>query len=342
MSLRNTALRRLVAGLCALALAGSLAACADSETTEATAGKSTKADGPWEFTDDRGTKISLPKRPKRIVAQSHAAAALWDFGVEPVGVFGPQKRPDGSPDPQIGNVDLAKVTSVGSNFGEFNLEKYAGLKPDLVVTIMYGSALWYVPDESKEKIEGIAPVVGIKLDGVSAADAITRFGELAKSLGADLDSDAVTTARGDFERASDKVKEAAKSTSGLTVGMVIGQQDGYWVADPTWHGDAKYFTELGLDVVAPEKPDSAYGFEMLSWEQAGTYPADLLLEDARTVGLTTDQLAEKFPTWTLLPAVKARQVGAWHAETPSSYALYVQVLLDLAATVAKAKTDVVA
>ena len=34
-------------------------------------------------------------------------------------------------------------------WGEFSVEKYAGLRPDLLVTHMYDpGALWYVPDES--------------------------------------------------------------------------------------------------------------------------------------------------------------------------------------------------
>ncbi|MFC7615189.1 ABC transporter substrate-binding protein [Actinokineospora soli] len=299
------------------------------------------AEGPWEFTDDRGTKISLPERPKRIVAQVHAAAALWDFGVKPVGVFGPQRTADGKPDPQVGNVDLAAVTSVGAEFGEFNLEQYANLEPDLVVTIMYGPVLWYVPDDSKAKIEEIAPTVGIRLDGKSASEAIARFGELAASLGADLNAPAVTQAKADFEKAGAELTAAAKEKPGLGVELAIGQQDGFWVADPKWHGDAILFSELGLEVVAPKQSDPTFGFEQLSWEQAAKYPADLVLEDARTVGMSTDELAAKYPTWSQLPAVKAGQVGAWHAETPSSYQLYAKVLTELTGTVKNARADVV-
>jgi iron complex transport system substrate-binding protein len=301
-----------------------------------------KATGPWEFTDDRGKKISLPKRPERIVAQVHAAAALWDFGVRPVGVFGPQQGPDGAKDPQAGNVDLAAVKSVGANFGEFNLEQYAALKPDLVITIMYGPVLWYIPEESQSKIEALAPIAGIKLDGVSALEAIKRFGGLAESLGADLDAAAVTQARDDFDKASDRVRQAAKDKPGLKVAVAIGQEEGFWVADPKFHGDVKLFQELGVQIVAPDNPNPAFGFEQLSWEQANKYPADLLLEDARTVGMTGDQLAAKFPTWTQLPAVKAGQVAPWRAETASTYQQYAKVLAELADSIGKARADVVA
>lgn len=341
MSPRTTTTRRLLGAICALAVAGALAACGGASTEAAPKDGASTAAGPWEFTDDRGKKITLPQRPQRIVAQVHAAGALWDFGIRPVGVFGPQKKADGTKDTQIGNVDLAAVTSVGANFGEFNLEQYAALKPDLVVTIMYGPALWYVPEESLTKIEQIAPVAGIRLDGSSAAAAIKRFGDLAASLGADLDAPAVAQAKADFDAASQNLRQAAAAKAGLKVQVAIGQEEGYWVADPKWHGDVKYLTELGLDVVAPAKPDPAFGFEQLSWEQANRYPADLILEDARTLGLTPAQLAAKYPTWKLLPAVKANQVGSWRAETPSSYLLYAAALKELTTTVQQARTDVV-
>ncbi|HWH01971.1 MAG TPA: ABC transporter substrate-binding protein [Pilimelia sp.] len=340
---RTTTRRRLLFGGSA-ALGLLLTGCGDDTGASRAAeggGATPESTGPWEFTDDRGTKISLPRRPQRIVAQVHAAAALWDFGVRPVGVFGPQKGPDGAKDPQLGNVDPGAVTSVGASFGEFHLEQYAALKPDLVVTIMYGSALWYVPTESQSKIESLAPIVGIKLDGVSADKAIERFGALAASLGADLAAPSVTQARSEFDAASERVRQAARDKAGLRVAVTIGQEEGFWVADPAFHGDVKYFQSLGVDVVAPARPNPAFGFEQLSWEKADTYPADLLLEDARALGMTSDQLAAKFPTWKLLPAVKAGQVAPWRAETPSSYQQYAKVLGELADTIAKSRTDVV-
>lgn len=331
-------LRLAGALLTATALATSLAACGGADSSEP---QDAAASGPWEFKDDRGKTIKLPERPKRIVAQVHSAASLWDFGIKPVGIFGPQKTPDGKPDPQVGNVDLNSVTSVGSEFGEFNLEKFASLKPDLVVTIMYGPALWYVPDDALKKIEKVAPVVGIRLDGKSAEESIKRFEELAASLGADLESDTIKQAKADFAKASEELKAAADKKKGLDVEVAIGQQEGFWVGDPKWHGDLKYLSELGLNIVAPKKADPMFGFEQLSWEQADRYPADLILEDARTVGMTPKELAAKYPTWKQLPAVKAKQVAPWRAETPSSYSLYTELLTELTKTIDKARTDVV-
>ncbi len=73
--------------------------------------------------------LSLPKRPERIVAYVGTAAVLWDFGVRPVGLFGPQRQPDGTPEPAAGNIDLDAVESAGEGWDGANLEVLAALSP---------------------------------------------------------------------------------------------------------------------------------------------------------------------------------------------------------------------
>ena len=43
---------------------------------------------------------------------------------------------------------------IGNEWGQFNIEKYASLSPDVLITTMFDDAgtLWYVPEESKDKI----------------------------------------------------------------------------------------------------------------------------------------------------------------------------------------------
>ncbi|MFE6699273.1 ABC transporter substrate-binding protein [Streptomyces sp. NPDC057718] len=316
-----------------------LAACGGSEEPKDDGKAGKAASGPWSFTDDRGEKISLPKRPERIVAQSHPAAALWDFGIQPVGIFGPQKAEGGKPSPQIGNVDLSKTTSVGTAFGEFQMEKLISLKPELIVTIAYGPMIWYIPEDIMKKVEAVAPVAVIQLMGVAVPDAVKRFGELAASLGADPESAETKKAKAEFEAAAEKVRKAAESKKGLSVAVVSGTKENFFVADPAFHGDVKYFQELGLDIVKPAKPEA--GFESLSWEQAGRYKADLVLEDSRPEGGLTHQQLNAYPTWKSSPAVEAGQVTDWQTETPFTYQRFTKVLDDLATAVSKARVDVV-
>lgn len=333
--------RRFLALGGALAATGLLAACGDSDQggDSGKDGSGKAASGPWTFTDDRGKKIRLPKRPERIVAQSHPAAALWDFGIEPVGIFGPQKTPDGKPSPQVGNVDLSKTTSVGTAFGEFQMEKLISLKPDLIVTVAYGPMIWYIPEDVVKKVEEVAPIAVVQLMGVAVPDAVKRFGELAAALGADPESDEIKTAKAGFEKAAAAVTKAAEAKKGLSVAVVSGTKENFFVADPSFHGDVKYFQQLGLDIVEPKKPDA--GFEALSWEEAGRYKADLILEDSRPEGGLTHRQLGAYPTWKGNPAVKAGQVTDWQTETPFTYQRFTKVLNDLAAAVGEARTDVV-
>ncbi|TDB82545.1 ABC transporter substrate-binding protein [Micromonospora sp. KC721] len=332
--------QKLLAVGAAVAMTVLLGACATGNPTPSTAGAgSASSDGPWSFTDDRGTKIDLPKRPTRIVAQSHPAAALYDFGIKPVGVFGPQETSDGKPSPQIGNLDLTGVESVGTAFGEFQLEKLIALKPDLIVTVAYGPMLWYIPDEVRAKVEKVAPIAVIQLMGVAVPDAVKRFGELSAALGADPNSPAIQQAKTGFEAAANALRTAVAAKPGLSVEVVSGTKENFFVADPEFHGDVKFLQQLGVRFVKPAKPEA--GFESLSWEEAGRYQADLVMEDARPEGgLDATQLAT-YPAWQNSPAVKANQVIDWQTETPFTYQRFTKVLTDTTAAVAKADATVV-
>lgn len=296
--------------------------------------------GPWEFTDDRGITISLPERPVRIVAQSTAAAALWDLGIRPVGVFGPQRRADGSNDPEIGNVDLSTVESVGEQWGELDLEKLAALRPDIIVTTMWQPPdLWYITEDVAAKVEAIAPTVGIHVADRPISQSIARFEELAQALGADLQAPAIVAARQRFEQASAELKAAIAEKPGLKVLFGAGSLDTLWVVNPPPYADLRYFQELGLEIVVPENPDQFW--EALSWEQALKYPADLILYDVRSHVVPPDQLAEKVPTWNQHPAVKAGQVGPWHATAAHSYAGFAAIMEELTASIRQSRADVV-
>ncbi|MGW7485191.1 ABC transporter substrate-binding protein [Nonomuraea muscovyensis] len=321
-----------------LAAALALAACGSGSgagaTTTGDAGGSTSqsaaAGTAWTYTDDRGKKIEQPKAPSRVVAQVGSAAALWDFGVRPIAVFGPHKLKDGSKDPQVGNVDITKVEGLGNVWDEFNVEKYISLQPDLLVSNMYlKDTLWYVPEKSKATIEQVAPTLGIMLTGKSATDVIGRYEELARSLGADMRG--VPEAKARFEAAT---KELA-SFKDLKVLMMSGGPDTMWVVNPPEYPDITHLTKSGLTVVTPSKVDEGGFFQSLSWENADTYEADVILYDTRTQSLTPEEMKKK-PTFAKLPAVRAGQLYPWRAEAPFSYQGYAAYLEELVANLKKA------
>jgi iron complex transport system substrate-binding protein len=321
--------------LAALALAG----CGDDSSGGA--GSST-SDGPWQFTDDRNITAKRDKRPTRIVTYVSSGAALWDFGTRPIGVFGPQKTAEGKQEIQAGNIDLGTTRSVGEAWDDFNVEKFAALRPDLLVTGLTGTKptdLWVITEEIGKKVEQIAPVVALSEYKKPLPQVIQRYSDLAKALGADVDAAAVKTAKDEFQKASDGLRKAAQAKPGLKVCVLYADKDNIYIAKPEFFADLSYYKELGLDLVAGGGADDYW--EKLSWEEIGKYPADLILTDTRTYALSRQQMAA-YPTWSNLAAVKAGQVGDWSAEPRFNYTLATPVLRNLTKAINGAKTDIVA
>ncbi|HYI14993.1 MAG TPA: ABC transporter substrate-binding protein [Thermomicrobiales bacterium] len=310
------------------ALAGS--ATVSAATTPAA------SDGEWSFTDDRGVTVTLPKRPERIIAQSTSAAILWDFGIRPVGVFGPSRLPDGTNDFQAGEIDFDSVEIVG-DYGTLDLEKLVELDADLYVDLTFGGgSLWYLTEDEQAQVEAIMPTLGISMQGISVLESINRFEQLAAELGADLESPEVSAARTAFASAETDLMAAIAEKPGLSVVVVSPAVDTLYVANPDFMVDLHYFRDLGLDIVAPETEDF---WELLSWEQANKYPADLILVDARNDQIV--QEVEAVGTWQSLPAVKADQLGPWYAGAPYSYARLAPMMVELAGIIREADAELV-
>ncbi|NUR91471.1 MAG: ABC transporter substrate-binding protein, partial [Nonomuraea sp.] len=276
--------------------------------------------------DDRGRKVELAERPARVVAQVSAAATLWDFDVRPVAMFGPSTLKGGGKDPEAGDVDLAKVRSLGNVWDEFNVEKYVSLNPQVLVAGMYlRDELWYVPEKSKDAIEQVAPTIGIQQQGKAAGELLKRYEELAVALGGRADAAAVSR----FKTAENAVKSAAP---GKKVLYCAASPEEFWVCDPGNFPDQKYLRGLGLDIVVPEKSENYY--ETLSWENVDKYAADAIFVDARAQSMKLSEIAKK-PTWAKLPAVRAGRVYPWRAEMRFSPQGYAGMLAELSANLSK-------
>lgn len=334
--------RGLVAAGGALGLVAALTACGggDSAAGGPDGKGSGAAAGAWTFKDDLGNDVTAKAKPKNVVAFTGTAAALYDYGVSVKGVFGPTTTADGKPDVQAGSMDISKVEVLGNAYGQFNVEKYAALQPDLLVTNTWDGTYWYVPEESKDKILKVAPAAAIRAGGgdVTMDKALARTAELAQSLGADLNAKKAVEGKARFEAASAKVREAVKANPGIKVLAGSGDAKQFYVSAPRTAADLSYFQQLGVEFVTPDKLDEGSTFfEGLSWENAGKYPADLILLDNRTSALQSEQLTKERPTWAALPAVKAGQVAPRVAEPVYSYDKCAQILEDLAKSLQNAK-----
>lgn len=333
--------RGLLAAGGAVGAGALLAACGGDkgESGSSAASAPAAAAGPWAFTDDQPKDLKADKTPAKVVAFTGTAAALADLGLQDkiVGVFGETKKADGTAEAQAGSLDIGKVQIIGNAWGEFSVEKYAALAPELLVTHMFDpGAYWYIPDESKDQILKLAPAATITVGRVPLTKPIERYAELAKSLGADLNAPKVAADKARFEKAAADLSAAAKAAGGIKVLAGSGAADIFYVSNPKVSSDLMYFKELGVDVIVPEKTDGGDYYESLSWENADKYHADIIWLDARTGTLQPNDLASK-PGWSALPAVKANQVFPWQAVPIYSWAGSAPLLEALTAAITKSK-----
>ncbi|MEY9488440.1 iron complex transport system substrate-binding protein [Streptomyces calvus] len=333
--------RGLLAAGGALGLGAVLAACGDEDANgggsdAAGAG----ASGPWSFKDDRGTTVKLDEAPANIVAFTGVAAALYDYGVQVKGVFGPTETKDGKPDVQAGDMDISKVTVLGNVWDQFNVEKYAALAPDVLISTMFDDAgtLWYVPEASKDKIAKLAPSVGISVFDRQLTAPLQRMWELAESLGGDMKAARATDAKKRFEEASERLRKAAKANPDIKVMVGSASPELFYVSGTNLSVDLEYFKALGVNFVEPPEKAKAEGggwFESLSWENVDKYRADVIMMDDRSSAIQPADITEA--TWKKLPAVKAGQVIARSAEPILSYDKCVPLVENLAEAIEKAK-----
>ncbi|MFD5117798.1 ABC transporter substrate-binding protein [Streptomyces sp. NPDC058385] len=333
--------RGILAAGGALGLTAALAACGSDSKDSGSGAKSGSAkSGPWSFKDDRGTTAKSDKTPANIVAFTGVAAALFDYGIEVKGVFGPTTTKGGKADVQAGDMDVSKLTVIGNTWGEFKIEKYAALSPDLLVSTMFDEkgTLWYVPEESADKILELAPSVGISVYDRQMTQPLARLLELAGSLGADVKAEKTVKAKKRFEDAAARLRKAAKARPEIRVLIGSASQDIFYVSGSNLSADLEYFKSLGVNIVEPtEKAKKASGgwFENLSWENIDAHPADIIMMDNRTSAIQPADLDKA--TWKQLPAVKAGQVIPRVTEPIYSYAKCAPILEDLAEAIEKAK-----
>lgn len=329
----KTSARRLAAAILALALVPLvLAACGGSDDdggSTASTAEAAAASGPWSFTDDRGVTVELDETPETIVAYDTAGSALWYQGIVPAAIFG--GAPLSQDNALFDGLDVSQSESIGEVYGEINLEKLAALEPDLVVTA-YDPAqelpFGFKNEQQLETVESFAPVVAIDSIPVPSK-VIERFGELADALGADPEDPERVEARERFEAAAAALQETAAEKTDISVAAVGPFEDGLYFAQPArFPALEEYadwgvrFTSIGDKPTAKSKEFQVEDFwQVVSYEQADRYPADLILHDILPGSLDLETLDKK-PTWRALPAVQAGQLVPWRKLQAWSYPLY--------------------
>ena len=266
--------------------------------------------------DARGKTVEIDGSPKTVVAQASAAAALWDNGYQVAGVYGDLPEP---PNYLTGNLDVSKTKVLGKAWGEFNVEEYAAMNPDLLIDMTFDKkTLWYAAEVEKQ-VEKLAPTIGMPLTGLSVTEQIEAFSKLATDLGAKPEVD---DAKAEFEDAVARIKAAVKKNPDLTVLAVSSYGEEIYFANAPEHPDLAYLAELGVKF-PKVTPDEQGIFEPVSLENIGKYHADLLLVDARDTGGLAE--LEKKDIFKRLPAVAGGQQDLWYPAAPYSYQAYAKI-----------------
>ncbi|MBM0125196.1 ABC transporter substrate-binding protein [Pimelobacter simplex] len=278
--------------------------------------------GGFDYDDARGTKVALDEVPTTVVAQHTVAASLWDAGYQVDGIYG-ELGDDPASAYQRGSVDLAGMTKLGSTWGEFDVDAYAAMEPDLLLDLSFGGELWYVPGKLEKQIKDRAPVVGLNGQPTTIDEAIDLFVDLAGRLGADPDCDeAVQDAKADYEEA---LAEVTANEKDLKVLVASGSDTSFWAVNPAALPETGTLEAAGVDLITPEGVGEDEVFKELSWEQAADFAdADVILMDVRNTEAVKEKM-EGIDTWANLPAVKAGQVYGWYAGAPYSYQAYAEI-----------------
>jgi iron complex transport system substrate-binding protein len=307
--------RSFLTGLGALSVAGLVGCNASAGDAGSQAGPSGAAT--FSYTDARGKVVEFDLPATAVVAQSSAAATLWDFGYQVAGAYGDLKPIDGKLSYQAGDLDLSKITVLSEIYGEFDVERFAAMNPQALIDLMFvADELWYLPDDLRTKVEAVSPTIAMEMLNLNLLQIIEEFAVLSSKLGADIDAPVVTDAKADFEAAVAKVKEAVAAKPDLTVLGISRSADKVWVANPKQHPDFAYLETLGVKFVDSEVSDPAMYFNEISYERLDEFSGDVIFDDSRG-GVIPE--ADKQPTWQALPAVKAGQVHAWKPAAPYSY-----------------------
>lgn len=264
-----------------------------------------------------GLNIDFENPPETLVMDCYAYSSLHEYGLEPDALFGFECDNEAL----MGNADIEGVETVGQD-AEIDLEKLAELRPDAIIGNGNADGWSWFEDDVNAQLTRVAPFVPLPSEG-SIDEKIADTREIADFFGADVEAENIVAADEDYEAAKEAFSEA-----------VEGKDYNFLLASPTKEmlytgvgfAQADLLEELGANIVGPDAPAEGNPWGQVAWEDASTYPADVILVE--NFDLEAPFTAE---LWDDLPAVKADQLSTWSSKgalTSQTYADWLQDLAD--------------
>ncbi|MEN1894242.1 ABC transporter substrate-binding protein [Staphylococcus nepalensis] len=145
--------RILITMLCLILF---LAACGNGDDSSKSNSKEDK--GTKSYTTDDGSKVKIPKNPKRLLVLTANYGNFKKLGVKPIAITSV------FPDSKYLNMD--KIKKIDPE----DVEAAAKLKPDLIIT--------YKENKNNKKLSKIAPTVPLKVQNMDYKDTHIEIGKL--------------------------------------------------------------------------------------------------------------------------------------------------------------------
>ncbi|NEA99375.1 ABC transporter substrate-binding protein [Streptomyces sp. SID13726] len=268
---------------------------------------------------ENGT-IEIPADPQRIVTIGNTNLPFIDLGGKPVGVTEvSDSELDVLPAEQKTAYEAAEV--IGSSGGEVDLEKLAGLKPDLILVQFH-------PNDWKKvgkRLESIAPTVFWGLD----TEWKTFAGDIAEAGNV---TDTLSRQTAEFKKKVAKIQETYGKTIDDTSFVDISRGD--WSDPGTFYIADIGCSEIARDDIGLDLPEAAAGkdplaYESLPFEQISelskydviTYPVDADGKPTEPFKPVTET-----NTWKALPAVNSGRALGVFCPGNNSYGPVLQYL----------------
>lgn len=295
-----------------------LTACSDSDSGSTAATTSATEGSPVTFVHPsiEDLEIEFAAQPETLVMDCYAYSSLHEYGIEPAALFGFE-----CDNPLImGDADVSGIERVGED-GEIDVEKLAEVRPDAIIGNGKAEGWSWFDDDVNAQLTRVANFIPLPSGG-SVDENIANTREIATFLGSDSEAENITRADEDFEAAKE---EFANATKDKELNFLMASPSKEMLYSGTGFAQSDLLGELGATIVGPDAPATGNPWAQVAWEEASTYPADVILIE----GFDPDN-AFSADLWDTLPAVEAEQISGWYSKGAMTSRAYADWLSDLA------------